>query len=159
MEEIKTAVKALSKAANALLDQAEKHKQSTNVPEICAFYKTVYESIEPIEKLLEVFKNIKTEYSKQVMPALFQSLNVDSINTSGRQFILNPEFHASMPQNKQEKGMAWLREKGYDMLIKEGVNAQTLTGAMKEYIQEKGELPPEDVMTLHIGHYISMRKK
>lgn len=158
MEELKTALKSMHIACESAVIKAEALKATTNIPEICAFYRDIYESLSSFEELESILKGIKEEYSKRVIPTLFEAQDVDNIKTAGKLFVLNPEFRASMSQEKLEKGLAWLREKGYGMLIKEGVNAQTLTAAVKEYVKEKGELPPEDVMSIHMGHYISMRK-
>lgn len=159
MEDLKHAIKLLRESTQDVMVAGESLKRTTNIPEICAFYKNVYEQLELLEELVGVIKSIKEEYSKKVIPNLFEAMQVDSIKTSGRSFIRMPEFRASIPQDKMEKGLEWLRNEGYGMIIKEGVNAQTLASAMREWIKEKGKLPPEDVMSIHTDHYISMRKK
>lgn len=159
MEELKHALKLLQECLTDLVVEGEKLKITDNIPEICKYYRQVYEVVDVIDAQLKIAQEIKTEFSKKVMPPLFEAKEVSSISSAGRQFILNPEIRVSIPQDKLARGVAWLRENGYGMIVKEGVNAQTLTAAIREYIQDKGQMPPEDAMTVHMGHYISMRKK
>lgn len=158
MEQLKTALKVLQAACSEAVVEGERLKQTINIPEICAFYKSIYNDLDALEGLTGIIRSIKEEYSKKVIPTLLEAQDVTSIKTAGKHFILMPEFRANMSQEQQEKGLAWLREKGYGGLIKEGINASTLSAAIKEYVTDKGELPPEDIMSIHMGHYVSMRK-
>lgn len=159
MEPLQAATKELRKALEDILGDADKLSQTTNVVDICKFYKNVYEQHKLLEELTKLLGGIKEEFSKRIIPNLLEGMQIDSISTSGRQFTLVSEFRASIPENKREKGLAWLKANGFDMIVKENVNATTLSSAMREWIKDKGELPPEDVMTIHQGHYISMKKK
>src|SRR5687767_13737518 len=159
MQELKDTIKKLQDALGSVVAEAQRMNTTNDIPSICAFYKSIYETLDLFEQQVAILQNVKEEYSKKVMPPLFQAMDAISITAAGKLFVLNPDFHASMPQAKQEKGLPWLKSIGYDSIVKEGVNAQTLTSAMREYIKDKGVLPPDDVMTIHIGHYISMRKK
>lgn len=159
MEELKHALKLLQECLTDLVVEGDKLKLTDNIPEICKYYRQVYEVVDVIDAQLAIAQEIKTEFSKKVMPPLFEAKEVSSISSAGRQFILNPEIRVSIPQEKLTKGLGWLRDNGYGMLVKEGVNAQTLTAAVREYIRDKGQMPPEDTMNIHMGYYISMRKK
>lgn len=159
MDTLKDATKALKTAMEDITSEGERLKKTTDIPGILAFYKNVYEYHALLDQLVGLLADVKEEYSKRVIPPLFQAAQVDSVRALGKNFILNPEFHASMPAEKLPKGIEWLKANGYEPLIKEGVNGKTLTAAMRDWIKDKGELPPEDVMTIYMGHYISMRKK
>ena len=159
MQELKTTIKELRKALNEVIIEAEKQKMSTNIVEICSFYKTIYEEFSLLDELNTLLKGVKTEFAKDIIPKLFEANQVDSIVTANRQFILNSEFHASIPADNQPEAFKWLMDNDYGMLIKAGVNSQSLSSAMKEYVKDKGELPPKEIMNIHIGSKISMRKK
>lgn len=158
METIKPTIKSLKDTSQEAIIEMEKLKNTTNIPELCKFYKELSEGIEVLESLMKSLSEIKEELSNKTLPDLFEATGVDSIKVHNRQFILTGRLFANMPLHMQEKGLDWLRKEGYSAIIKEGVNASTLSSAMKEYNNDTGKLPPEDAMTIFIKKGISVRK-
>lgn len=159
MEDAKEAIKLLKKVAEEAVSQLEKLRVSTNLVEVCKIYKELSDALELIEAYTKILNSVYSDISEQILPKLFEGLDVDSIKAHNRQFILNNRTFFSIPQEKQSEGYKWLKEHGYGMLVKDSVNAQTLSAAMNEYVDEKGEYPPEEAMTKYSKKYISIRKK
>lgn len=158
MENAKEAIKLLKALVDDTVVQIEKLRVSTNITEVCKFYRDLHEVSSLIETYLDIMKSTRTEFSERILPDLFENLGVDSIKAHNRNFVLNSRAYFSIPKDKQQEGHKWLKEKGYEMLIKEDVNAQTLSAAMNEYVEIKGEYPPEEVMSKYIKKYISLKK-
>jgi hypothetical protein len=93
------------------------------------------------------------------MPDLFESNELDNITIANRVFIRGSRLYANIPEDKRLEAIKWLKDNGYAMLVKEGVNSNSLSAAMKEHVADKGEYPPEDIIKIHMGAQISMRKK
>lgn len=156
--DLKYCVKYLKEATEDTIAKAAELKKTIDVPAVCGFYKELYEVIQLLEAYTTLLKDIKEDYSKDFIPKLMEGMGFDSLKTKGRSFTLVPEFRANIPEEMRENGIKWLRANGYENLVKEGVNSQTLSAAMKEWVKEKGKLPPEDVMKIHRGRYVSMKK-
>lgn len=158
METIKSTIKSLKELSQEAIIKMEQLKDTTNIPELCKFYKDLTEGLELVEALVKSLKEIEGEISTKTLPDLLEATGVDSIKVHNRQFILTGRLLANMPLHMQEKGFKWLKEVGYGSIIKEGVNASTLSAAMKEYTENNGKLPPEDTMKIFIKKGVSVRK-
>lgn len=157
-EELKEAIRVLRKAASNVVLKAEQLKVSTNIVEVCDFYKLIHESNELLNEQMELIAGTKKDLSYEILPGLFEANQIDSIKVKGKNIIHVASIHASLPEEQRLKGLNWLRSNGYGMVIKEGVNAQTLTAAVKSYIKEKGEMPPKEIFSVHMRGHITMRK-
>lgn len=62
------------------------------------------------------------------------------------------------PEVGKEKGYDWLRAENAESLIKPTVNAATLAAFAKDRIENAGLDMPEDIFTVSIQHYTSVRK-
>lgn len=84
-----------------------------------------------------------------------------SFNRSGKLFYLKTVTRASAKAGEQERLYQWLKDNGYGDLVKETVNAQTLTGFAKELMEENDdELPGDlvDMVTIYEKQTVAMRK-
>jgi hypothetical protein len=75
---------------------------------------------------------------------------------SGKTFTLFPNLNRRfyLQAEKKEEATAWLKETGFEDLFKETINSNTLTAAMKEFIEQDGEIPEEligEIQTKRIG--------
>lgn len=158
MNTIKKTVESLKETVDFLVEKKSEHLKEPNLPEICKFYKDMSAQLEAMAALLKVLAEIKREYSESIIPNLIEALNFDSVKVGGYNYIPTSRIQFSIPEEKKEAGFKWLRENGFDMLIKEGVNSQSLTSAMAEFIEEKGIVPPEEAMSKNTKKYIQVRK-
>ena len=113
---------------------------------------------EDLESLLKVVNHMHTKLASETIPDSFETNEIDSVKVGGYNFILGTRMYASIPEAKKEEGFAWLREHGLDALIKPNVNPQSLTSAVKSYVEEHGEMPPDTAITTHMKRNISVRK-
>ena len=84
-----------------------------------------------------------------------------SFNRSGKLFYLKTVTRASAKAGEQERLYQWLKDNGYGDLVKETVNAQTLTGFAKELMEENDdELPGDlaDMVNIFEKQTVAMRK-
>ena len=153
---LKEASKQLDKAVTDTVLYFE-HLDKTDIPTLCKSYKLLHDNIKTLETVCEILSKLGTKLSHEIIPAAIESNGFDSVTVGGFVYSIGVRTFASLPD--QDKGFEWLRNNGYEMLIKENVNSRTLSGAMKEYVEEKGLNPPEDIVKIHRQQYTSIRKK
>lgn len=158
MEKLRPAIKAMKDLSIEVTIEMERLKPSVHLPELCKMHKELHEALEIIEDLVKGLKALEEELSQETLPDLFEALKVDSIKAHSRTFVLGVTPYFNLAQNEYEQGLPWLREQGYGGIIKEGVNQQSLTSAMKAYTEEHGMFPPEFIKR-HFKRKISIRKK
>lgn len=158
METIKPTIKALKEYSVEATIELEKFKSSTNIPELCRLLKELKESLDMIEELVKTVNNVKEELSTKVLANLFENSNVDSIKTANRQFTYSGKLYASIKAGKHEEANEWFRNNGYEGAIKENVHPQTLSTCIREFNEEKGLLPPDDIFHIFIKKEVSVKK-
>lgn len=114
-----------------------------------------------IRKLDAVVSEIKGRlaYAKEVsLPARMDDEECKTFNTEDWRVTRTAKTYASISSDNVEVAYTWLREHGYEALIKLTVNSSALSGAAKELL-EKGEELPEDKFSVHTKDGISITKK
>ena len=113
------------------------------------------------ELLNSISKVVDAEYerlSKSYIPAMFKELEIDAMKMHGRNFILMPRINWSLKADARPEGLAWLRENGLGNIIREDVNAKTLTSALNALLESDAKSPPQTIMNIHDEEYIQVRK-
>jgi hypothetical protein len=151
---LKESIAMLQVAMNDTLVEFEGKKIKPDLISISEYYKFIYECHGSLTSLVEILSNIKEELSKNVVPAVLEANNVTNITIGEKQLIVGGRMRANLKEN----GQAWLSTVGYGDIIKNTVNAHTLTAAVKAYIEEKGMLPPDDAVSVYIEKYVAVRK-
>lgn len=114
-----------------------------------------------IRDLDAAFSEIKQRlaYAKEVsMPKRMDDEECKTFNTEDFRVTRTAKLFASIPSDNQEAAYQWLRDNGYEALIKETVNASSLSGAAKEMMENGNELP-EDLFKCHVKDSVSITKK
>jgi len=79
--------------------------------------------------------------------AQMESIGIQNvtININGRARTAHTRVDVYMSMNPANKEQAehWLKENGWADLFKETINSRTMTGALKEFQNEGGEIPTE----------------
>lgn len=115
-------------------------------------------AVSAVEKMMSEVKG-RLAYAKEVsMPARMDDEQCKTFNTDDYRVTRTARMFASIPGDKQEAAYAWLRDNGYEALIKETVNSSALSGAAKE-LMERGEELPEDLFSTHSKDNISITRK
>jgi len=111
-----------------------------------------------LEASIKLLKEIETNLSYSIIPDTLENLGMDSVKSKGYLYSLGVRVNASIPLDQQEKGFEWLKTNGLSAIIKETVNAKTLSASIKSYTDIEGKQPPEDAIKIHRQRYISVRK-
>lgn len=84
---------------------------------------------------------------------------VEKFTRNGKTFAPTVRTYASIKAECKEATFAWLKENGYGDLVKEQVNANSLTSLYKE-MDESGELPEEfsDMLNVYQKQSVVIRK-
>lgn len=132
---------------------------ANDVPTLLRFFKKLKENNDKLEALFKISNETERKLSYEIIPTAFENAGMDSIKLAGRNFILGVRLDASIKLDDREKGYKWLKENGLGALIQPNVNSKTLSSAIKNFIEEKGILPPEESgIKLNKQRYIQMRK-
>ena len=90
---------------------------------------------------------VQLEYDllrKKIVPEAMEKAEIESVKLKdvGR-LSCRPEVYASIPADKKDAAMEWLKENGMGDIVKEGVNSSALKSLVKECIVNAVELPEE----------------
>jgi hypothetical protein len=103
-------------------------------------------------------KKEKEAVEKQLID-MMTAEEVEKFTRNGRTFFPQVKTNVSIKADEKEAAHAWLKENGFGDLVKEQVNAQSLTSWYKE-MTEQGELPEDFASMLNVFEKITigMRK-
>lgn len=153
---IKHAILTLSDAVPSVLKRFEEVKD--NIAELLKFYRQLRDANSQIDQLCKILNELEQNLSYKIIPDIMETMQMDSLKSGGYTYSVNVRNNASIPLDKREKGLQWLKNNGLSAIISETVNAKTLSSAVTQHIVEKGLIPPEDAISLHQQKYISVRK-
>jgi len=88
----------------------------------------------------EYAKKERAKLEEEVFDRL-ENANIQSMNIDNSTLYRKTTIYASIKKTDKENGLQWLMNNGYDSIIQETVNANTLSAVMKEFIAEGGEIP------------------
>lgn len=89
------------------------------------------------------------EETERQLFELMISEDLEKFTYAGRTFRPEVKTYASIKAECKEEAFAWLKENGFGDLVKEQVNAQSLTSLYKE-LDDNGELPEEFAQLLNV---------
>lgn len=154
---LKQALAALQIAIRGMIAERDALDKS-NINEILEFYKKIYDTDNVLSELYDVLHGVKENYSHEVIPNLFESMEIDSIKRKSGNFIVGSKLNASIPFDQREQAHKWLIDNGLGALITPSVNARSLSSAIKEHIEATAIEPPSDCIKIHRQKYTSIRK-
>lgn len=152
------AVKAVAKA----VENTVKYFGQIDVKDLPLLLKAFKQLREQLELLEASYKVLDGQYdllAKDTIPKAFEENEIDSMSLYGRNFILNRTTRYSIPNELRDEGFKWLKENNLGELIKEQVNAKSLTSALNSKIEDEGISPPDTAIKKFSEQYISVRKK
>lgn len=113
-------------------------------------YEAALETLEGIGKRLSYVKEVS-------LPDRFDADKVKTFNTEEFRVTKTVRLMASIIPEQKDTAFQWLRDNDYDALIKETVNASSLSAAAKE-LMEAGKELPEDYFRCHSKNGVSITK-
>lgn len=114
------------------------------------------------EKLEEAVKGFSAGFRKiynEELPEMFEDEGVESIAVDGYTYSSAAKARASINPQRKPDAYTWLRQEGLGAIITETVNANTLSAAMRDMMEDQGKTPPDDLINVFYQRYIAARKK
>lgn len=132
---------------------------TTDLPALLRAFKDLDENWSLLDAIKKILDQQYDKLSYEIIPDAMDAQEVDSIALAGRIFFLNGKLYASIVKDNEAQAYAWLEEHNLGSLIKPNVNSQTLSAAVKEYLELNGKFPPEELIKTHKKRYTAIRKK
>lgn len=127
--------------------------------ELAEVYGEEKRSIKAAESKIKLRK-AELETKEGILYAMLEGVGITSFSTGGYTYFARIDTYASVDAAKREAAFKWLKDLGYDYLIKETVNAQSLTAEVKKHIEETQETPGEDEgIKIRTVNRVGVRKK
>lgn len=121
-----------------------------------------------LRELADVLKSVKTpaeELLKQAkvdLATIMAIEEVDGFKRGGKTFFPTTDFFASVRKEDKPAVLAWLKANGHPHMVKEDVNAASLKGLVKEFVDndEEGRLPEglDGIVQTYTVPTVGMRK-
>lgn len=98
--------------------------------------------------------------AEQLMVAQMLEEEMPSFSRGGKTFYLYTRTYASPVAGRREELHRWLKEHGYESLVYETVNANSLSACIREMLEEANELPPDlkELVNVYEEHRIGIQK-
>lgn len=130
----------------------------TNLHGLLTAFRRMRDIKKDIDMALAIVKTAYSRLDTERVPQVMQTIGLDKASAGGYNFSLGIDFFASIPAEKVDTGFKWLKENGMEDLIKEGVNAKSLSSRIKSHISLTGISPPEDAISMHTKSTVGIRK-
>lgn len=176
LENIKTADRPLKWAAGPVNKTTEQYMAEADAYTAELDISTLFEGsadkalTDRIKDLIDMNELIKqkadeldayqTAFDKEeeALFAKLESENIQGIKVNGKNVFRSTRIWASVPQDKFDAGLEWLNENGFEYIPKTTINTQTLSAAMKEYIEKEGQAAVPDCIKITPKNHLSIRK-
>lgn len=122
------------------------------------FYNDFEDSVEALEKSVKKLSALCSLAREVLLPERMDTEKVPTVNTDRIRATRTSRVLASIRSDNREGAYNWLRATGYDSLIKEQVNASSLSALAKELMSQGKELP-EDHFSVHLKDGVSITVK
>ena len=102
-----------------------KNEDLSSVGALAKRAKELEKEIEDIETILKERKDQQRKLMEESIPAMLQELGMSKFTMlDGSEIIVKPFYSASIPEEKRAQAYEWLREHGYDDIIKNTVSVR-----------------------------------
>ena len=115
--------------------------ENTKIFEMADRLKTLQEQKKDLEAQTKALGAESTELDLQLSDAMTEA-ELDRFSRNGSTFYLKSRLFASTAAGRKDEMMQTLKENGYDSLVTETVNANTLASFIKEQREITGEEVP-----------------
>ena len=118
------------------------------------------QEIDDVELQAKYLKNKYDNAEKALFDMMIAS-ELDGFKYGGRSFTPTIKTRASIKSENKDEAIEWLKSSDYADIVKEQVNAQTLTSLVKEWLDNgmgSGEREFMDLLNIYNDQKISIRK-
>jgi hypothetical protein len=136
------AIAVLTRHIQNTLDMSKElgHKSTDLAP----IYRRVRDAVENVQEVMKQFVALTEIMNKHIIPEAFERDNITTLTTSeGDRVTTTTKVFASILAENREEAYEWLRNNDYGDVIKETVNASTLSSLAGELLAENKELPDD----------------
>ncbi len=132
-------------------------KKGGNLKDLIGFYVSLYYTNEDIKKVTKELNKIQDSLKYNIVPEKMeeQDLKTVTFKDLNCRITVSQVVRASILAEQRENAYLWLRNQGYNAVIKETVNASTLSAIAKEKIEGGSELP-KTTFNVHTSERISL---
>lgn len=122
---------------------------SLDITQMASLYVSVKGQHKALDEVVKKWYHFKEYLSKVAIPDKLEDMGLDKVQipSLGKSFYPIQKYSASMPD--KEAGYKWLRDNGGDELIKETVNAGSLTSFLRHRLEEDGIDPPDEIFNFN----------
>lgn len=156
MDEVSERVALIARASKGAVPELIKHHPLGEVMDLFTLFEDAVTKLS--SEVVELGKIIS--YAREV--TLPERLDEEELKTftaaNGDRMSRTARIFANIKPGMQDKAFEWLRANDYEALIKETVNASSLSAAAKE-IAESGFELPEDIFGTHTKDGVSITRK
>lgn len=102
-----------------------KNEDLSSVGALAKRAKELEKEIGDMESVLKERKEQQRKLMEEAIPAMLQELGMAKFTmTDGSEIVVKPFYNASIPEEKRAQAYEWLREHGYDDIIKNTVSVR-----------------------------------
>lgn len=141
----------------ARLDKATDHIKVLPVEHACVAFLMIRDAQEALHGVSKEFTKYEGELRYGVVPKIFELSKTKSWTSDNKvRFTVVDTLSAGIIPDKKEKAFTWLRKHEHGDLIKETVNAQSLSATARYLMEQENKELPESMFTIKTGQYVSI---
>ncbi len=133
-----------------LKEKLSEVKKGGDLKELIELYKVLYDANDEIKQTTKELNKLQDSLKYNVIPEKMeeQDLKTVTFKELDCRITVSQVVRASIKPEFKERAYVWLRDEGLEDIIKETVNASTLSALAKDYIEKGTELPTTEFNVL-----------
>jgi len=157
LERVSIVCDALISLVGAVRDETSQAVSTSDHVAVIRHFDHVRKTTTQIKEAREALDEMEQRLSREQVPDVMRAHGIRNTTIEGVGRVqLNNRWSCSMIA--KGAAMDWLRESGYQSLIQETVNSQTLAAFAKDLNETKGTELPQDIFKTSIMTYTSITK-
>jgi hypothetical protein len=140
---------------DGLVAQARKVRDS-KPEEMARFYLVVRGLYDEMETVNKKISELKRQMAEELIPEAFDQAGISTITLKEGYRVTISAFVRASSRDMAE-GIKWMKKNGHADIVRETINAQTLS-ALARGMLEKNESLPEDLFNVYVGNNTSITK-
>lgn len=135
---------ALDKAAKEQLRQEWLNEKVTDLAKMMVEQK---QEIDRLKKAATEMQELYDLLRIEVVPAKMEEMELSSMNIKGLgRLTISADAYVTTVKGQKPSLIQWMKDNGFEELVKEDVNASTLKAWYKEQVSEGNEVPDDDII-------------
>jgi hypothetical protein len=98
------------------------NQKISELSKMCSELRSIRNKIDELKKQLETTKNDESRIATEIIPAIMSDIGVSELKLSdGSSVRLKTNYFSSIPDDRRDEAMRWLRENNFEDLIRNEV--------------------------------------